>query len=49
MLCAMTRFPSHWLQGLELHATSWDPKIESTFIHSNPLLKILQHFTLFGI
>ena len=45
MLCAITRCPFHWLQGLELHVTSWDPEIESTFIHSNPLFKILQHFS----
>lgn len=48
-LSAVTGFPSLWLQGLELHATHRDPERESTFLHSNPLFKIQQHFTLFGI
>jgi len=48
-LSAVTGFPSLWLQGLELHATHRDPEIESTFLHSNPLFKIHQHFILFGI
>ena len=43
----MTGFPSLWLQGLELHfnvSTHSDIEMESTFLHSNPLFKIL-HFT----
>lgn len=48
-LSAVTGFPSRWLQGLELHATHRDTEKESTFLDSNPLFKIQQHFTLFGI
>lgn len=33
----------------ELHATYRDIEMEATFLHSNPLIQILLHFTLFGI
>lgn len=48
-LCFTTEFLSLWLQGLESDATHRDTEIQYTVLHSNPLFKILQHFTLFGI